>query len=56
MLSEISTTLNKENWLISSDLITCLAPCNRDARAVPGGVICIDGLASEGVLVVWSRR
>ena len=30
--------------------------CNGAAKRVPGGVVCIGGLASEGVLVVWYRR
>ena len=31
-------------------------PCNRTVKQVPGGVICIIGVASGGVLVVWSHR
>ena len=26
------------------------------SREVPGGVVCIGGLANEGVLVFWPRR
>ena len=30
--------------------------CNGAVKVVPGGVVRIGGLASEGVLVVWSHR
>ena len=31
-------------------------PCNGAVKRVPGGVVCVEGLASEGVLVIWSHR
>ena len=30
--------------------------CNRAVKRVPGGVICTNGLASEGVQSIWYRR
>ena len=27
--------------------------CNGAKKRVPGGIVCIDGLASDGVMVVW---
>ena len=30
--------------------------CNAAKEKVPGGLVCISGLASECVMVVWSHR
>ena len=41
---------------INSNKNITIGACNRAVKRVPRGIVCIGGLASEGVLVVWSCR
>ena len=38
------------------ELSVVIGVCNGDVDWVPGGVVCIGGLASEGVLAIWFCR
>ena len=45
-----------DNSLSRRNLTKLSELCNGDEKGVPGSVVCIGRLESEGLLVVWYRR